>query len=88
MSIKYNDKKVVLVSFENIDKLNNSEIEYIDLKDKQYYVVSQGKKNKRFTDEEVKKIKNDLDNGLSIRKAEQKYNCSRNTIMKIKKNEY
>ncbi|HBF2805547.1 TPA: helix-turn-helix domain containing protein [Clostridioides difficile] len=88
MSIKYNDKRVVLVNFENIDKLNNSEIEYIDLEDKQYYVVHQGKKNKRFTDEEVKKIKNDLDNGLSIRKAEQKYNCGRNTIMKIKKNEY
>ncbi|HBF7642636.1 TPA: helix-turn-helix domain containing protein [Clostridioides difficile] len=88
MSIKYNDKRVVLVNFENIDKLNNSEIEYIDLEDKQYYVVHQGKKNKRFTDEEVKKIKEDLDNGLSIRKAEQKYNCGRNTIMKIKKNEY
>ncbi len=88
MSIKYNDERVVLVNFKNIDKLDNSKIEYIDLEDKQYYVVSQGKRNKRFNPEQVKKIKNDLDSGLSIRKAEQKYNCSRNTIMKIKKDDY
>lgn len=88
MSIKYKDERVVLVNFKNIDKLNDSKVEYIDLEDKQYYVVSQGKKPKKFTDKEIREIKNDLDSGLSIRKAEQKYNCSRNTIMKIKKNEY
>lgn len=44
MSIKYKDKEFVLVEKKNINELDNSNIKYIDLKDKQYYVVTQGKK--------------------------------------------
>lgn len=88
MSIKYNDERVVLVNFKNIDKLNDSKVEYIDLEDKQYYVVSQGKKPKKFTDKEIRAIKKDLDNGMSLKDAEAKYKCSKNTIIKIKRGSY
>ncbi|MGO1042209.1 helix-turn-helix domain containing protein [Clostridioides difficile] len=88
MSIKYKDKVVFIVDSSKKEKLDKAGIEYETLENENYYVVQQGRRNKRFNDEQVKKIKNDLDNGLSIRKAEQKYNCGRNTIMKIKKNEY
>ncbi|MCC0642203.1 MULTISPECIES: helix-turn-helix domain containing protein [unclassified Clostridioides] len=88
MSIKYNAKRVVLVDFKNIDKLDNFKIEYIDLEDKQYYVVSQGKRPKKFTDDEVRQIKKDLDDGLSIRKCAEKWNCNTHLIMQIKKDTY
>ncbi|MCC0642205.1 MULTISPECIES: helix-turn-helix domain containing protein [unclassified Clostridioides] len=88
MSIKYNDKRVVLVDFEDVDKLNDSKVRYIDLEDKQYYVVSQGKRPKKFTDADIKSIKEDLDNGMSLKEAETKYRCSKNTIIKIKRKNY
>ncbi|NJJ36501.1 helix-turn-helix domain containing protein [Clostridioides difficile] len=88
MSIKYNDERVVLVKFENVEKLSEHKIEYVDLEDKQYYVVSQGKRPKKFTDNEVRKIKEDLNNGLSIRKCAEKWNCNTHLIMQIKKDTY
>ncbi|HFL3644404.1 TPA: helix-turn-helix domain containing protein, partial [Clostridioides difficile] len=60
----------------------------IDLKDKQYYVVTQGKKPKRFNLEDIKNIKKDLDNGISLRKCATKWNCSTRTIQDIKNNIY
>ena len=88
MSLKYKDKEFVLVEKKNINELDNSNIKYIDLKDKQYYVVTQGKKPKRFNLEDIKNIKKDLDNGISLRKCATKWNCSTRTIQDIKKNIY
>ncbi|EGT4846894.1 MULTISPECIES: hypothetical protein [Clostridioides] len=88
MSIKYKDKEFVLVEKKNINELDNSNIKYIDLKDKQYYVVTQGKKPKRFNLEDIKNIKKDLDNGISLRKCATKWNCSTRTIQDIKNNIY
>ncbi|AWH83419.1 TPA: helix-turn-helix domain containing protein [Clostridioides difficile] len=88
MSLKYKDKEFVLVEKKNINELDNSNIKYIDLKDKQYYVVTQGKKPKRFNLEDIKNIKKDLDNGISLRKCATKWNCSTRTIQDIKNNIY
>ncbi|EQF14825.1 helix-turn-helix domain containing protein [Clostridioides difficile] len=88
MSLKYKDKEFVLVEKKNINELDNSNIKYIDLKDKQYYVVTQGKKPKRFNLEDIKNIKKDLNNGISLRKCATKWNCSTRTIQDIKNNIY
>ena len=88
MSLKYKDKEFVLVEKKNINELDNSNIKYIDLKDKQYYVVTQGKTHKRFNLEDIKNIKKDLDNGISLRKCATKWNCSTRTIQDIKNNIY
>ncbi|HEL2881225.1 helix-turn-helix domain containing protein [Clostridioides difficile] len=88
MSLKYKDKEFVLVEKKNINELDNSNIKYIDLRDKQYYVVTQGKKPKRFNLEDIKNIKKDLDNGISLRKCATKWNCSTRTIQDIKNNIY
>lgn len=88
MSIKYKDKEFVLVEKKDINELDNSNIKYIDLEDKQYYVVTQGKKPKRFNLEDIKNIKKDLDNGISLRKCATKWNCSTRTIQDIKNNIY
>ncbi|EQF27294.1 helix-turn-helix, Psq domain protein [Clostridioides difficile CD160] len=88
MSIKYKDKEFVLVEKKNINELDSSNIKYIDLKDKQYYVVTQGRRSKRFNNEDVSKIKKDLNNGMSLRKCAEKWNCSTRTIQDIKQNKY
>ncbi|EML6501725.1 TPA: helix-turn-helix domain containing protein [Clostridioides difficile] len=88
MSIKYKDKEFVLVEKKNINELDSSNINYIDLKDKQYYVVTQGRRSKRFNNEDVSEIKKDLDNGMSLRKCAEKWNCSTRTIQDIKQNKY
>ncbi|AKP44816.1 hypothetical protein QES_0236 [Clostridioides difficile CD149] len=88
MSLKYKDKEFVLVEKKNINELDNSNINYIDLKDKQYYVVTQGRRSKRFNNEDVSEIKKDLDNGMSLRKCAEKWNCSTRTIQDIKQNKY
>ncbi|MCC0705142.1 helix-turn-helix domain containing protein [Clostridioides sp. ES-S-0049-02] len=88
MSIKYKDKVVVIVEIEDIDKLNESKIKYETLENGNYYVVQQGRKRKRFNNEQVKQIKEDLDNGLSIRKCAEKWNTDTKLIMRIKNNEY
>lgn len=88
MSIKYKDKEFVLVEKKNINELDSSNINYIDLKDKQYYVVTQGRRSKRFNNEEVREIKKDLDNGMSLRKCAKKWNCSKTVIGNIKQNTY
>lgn len=88
MSLKYKDKEFVLVEKKNINELDNSNIKYIDLKDKQYYVVTQGRRSKRFNNEDVSEIKKDLDNGMSLRKCAEKWNCSTRTIQDIKQNKY
>ncbi|AKP44812.1 hypothetical protein QES_0240 [Clostridioides difficile CD149] len=87
MSIKYNNEKVFLVSENDKEKLEKAGINFVSL-DGNYYVVSQGKKPKKFTDNEIREIKNDLDNGLSIRKCAERWDCSTNVIMKIKQNTY
>ncbi|MCC0642204.1 MULTISPECIES: helix-turn-helix domain containing protein [unclassified Clostridioides] len=87
MSIKYNDEKVFLVSENDKEKLEKYGINFISL-DGNYYVVHQGRKNKRFTDEEVKEIKKDLDNGMSLRKCAEKWNCGKTVIGNIKQNTY
>ncbi|MCP8386742.1 helix-turn-helix domain containing protein [Clostridioides difficile] len=88
MSIKYKDKEFVLVEKKNINELDSSNVKYIDLKDRQYYVVTQGRKSKRFNNEDVSEIKKDLDNGMSLRKCAEKWNCSTRTIQDIKQNKY
>ncbi|HBF7477439.1 TPA: helix-turn-helix domain containing protein [Clostridioides difficile] len=88
MSIKYKDKEFVLVEKKNINELDSSNINYIDLKDKQYYVVTQGRRSKRFNNEDVSEIKEDLNNGMSLRKCAEKWNCSTRTIQDIKQNKY
>ncbi|MCC0682521.1 MULTISPECIES: helix-turn-helix domain containing protein [unclassified Clostridioides] len=88
MSIKYKDKEFVLVEKKNVNELDNSNIKYIDLKDKQYYVVTQGRRSKRFNNEDVSEIKKDLNNGMSLRKCAEKWNCSTRTIQDIKQNKY
>ncbi|MCC0705141.1 helix-turn-helix domain containing protein [Clostridioides sp. ES-S-0049-02] len=87
MSIKYNNEKVFLVSENDKEKLEKAGISFIDL-DENYYVVHQGRKNKRFKDEEVREIKKDLDNGMSLRKCAEKWNCSKTVIGNIKQNTY
>lgn len=88
MSIKYKNKEFVLVEKKNVNELDNSNIKYIDLKDKQYYVVTQGRRSKRFNNEDVSEIKKDLNNGMSLRKCAEKWNCSTRTIQDIKQNRY
>ncbi|MCC0731316.1 MULTISPECIES: helix-turn-helix domain containing protein [unclassified Clostridioides] len=87
MSIKYNDKRVFLVSENDKEKLEKAGINFVSL-DGNYYVVSQGKKPKKFTDNEIREIKKDLDSGMSLKDAEKKYRCSKNTIIKIKRGNY
>lgn len=88
MSIKYNNEIVFIVRSKEKDKLDKAGIEYEALENENYYVVTQGKKNKKFTNDEVKQIKEDLNNGMSIRKCAERWNCSTNVIMKVKRNDY
>ncbi len=88
MSIKYNDEIVFIVRSKEKDKLDKAGIEYETLEKGNYYVVTQGKKNKKFTNNEVRQIKEDLNNGMSIRKCAERWNCSTNVIMKVKRNTY
>ncbi|HBF7477273.1 TPA: helix-turn-helix domain-containing protein, partial [Clostridioides difficile] len=46
------------------------------------------KKNKKFTNDEVKQIKEDLNNGMSLRKCAEKWNCSKTVISNIKHDTY
>ncbi|MCC0739881.1 helix-turn-helix domain containing protein [Clostridioides sp. ZZV14-5902] len=88
MSIKYKDKVVFIVDSSEKEKLDKAGIEYETLENENYYVVQQGRRSKRFNPEQVKQIKEDLDNGLSIRKCAEKWNTDTKLIMKIKRNEY
>ncbi|HBG5345090.1 TPA: helix-turn-helix domain-containing protein [Clostridioides difficile] len=88
MSIKYKDKVVFIVDSSEKEKLDKSGIEYETLEKGNYYVVTQGKKNKKFTNDEVKQIKEDLNNGMSLRKCAEKWNCSKTVISNIKHDTY
>ena len=81
------NKYVVVVETKYIDKLKMANIP-IKVFPNDYFLVKQGKKNKKFTEEQQEKIKEELENGLSIRKCATKYNCSTSTIQKIKQNKY
>lgn len=87
MSIKYNDEKVFLVSENDKEKLEKAGINFVSL-DGNYYVVSQGKKPKKFTNKEIREIKKDLDNGMSLRKCAEKWDCSKTVIGNIKHDTY
>lgn len=50
--------------------------------------LHKAKKPKRFNLEDIKNIKKDLDNGISLRKCATKWNCSTRTIQDIKNNIY
>lgn len=81
------NKYVVVVETKYIDKLKEANIP-IKVFPSDYFIVKQGKKNKKFTEEQQEKIKEELENGLSIRKCATKYNCSTRTIQNIKQNKY
>ncbi|NJJ36500.1 transposase family protein [Clostridioides difficile] len=87
MSIKYKDKVVVIVEIEDIDKLNESKIKYETLENGNYYVVQQGRRNKRFNDEMQKQIREELENS-TIRAIAKKYKTSTGIIQSIKDFKY
>ncbi|MDU1540809.1 MAG: helix-turn-helix domain containing protein [Paeniclostridium sordellii] len=80
----------VLVKKSNIDKLDKLEIERYTLTDDNdtFYIVKQGRKPKKFNEQQVQQIKQDLENGLSIRKAADKHKTSTRLIQLIKNSKY
>lgn len=83
------NKHYVLVEIKDINKLDNAEIEYCNFQLKEeIFLCRRGKKTKKFTKEQQELIKDDLENGLSIRKAADKYKCSSRTIQQIKNDTY
>lgn len=83
------NKYVVLVEKEYIDQLENAKIPFKQFTCKDYYIVRRGKKKKKFNEEQIKQIKLDLfENGLSIRKAADKYKTSTRIIQDIKQDKY
>lgn len=86
-TVKDLNKHMVLVSVEHIEQLDKYKIPYlVCLND--LYICHRGRKRKKFNQEQVKVIKNDLDKGLSIRKCAIKYQCSTKLIQNIKKDRY
>lgn len=79
---------VVFVENKYIKELEQANIPYKQFTSKDYYLVRRGKKPKKFNDKQVEYIKKDLESGLSIRKAADKYKCSSRTIQQIKNNTY
>lgn len=86
-TVKDLNKHMVLVSVEHIEDLNKYKIPYL-VCHSDLYICTRGKKKKKFNQDQVKVIKKDLDNGLSIRKCATKYQCSTKLIQSIKKDEY
>lgn len=82
-------KRKVLVDITNIEKLNKYGIKYYTFSDEMRTTkfIRQGKKPKRFNDEDIKIILEDLKT-MSIRNVARKYNCSTSTIQYIKKGVY
>lgn len=78
---------VVIVRVEHIKDLEKHNIPYSKLNE-DFYLVTRGKKKKKFSHDQVNTIKKDLDNGLSIRKCANKYKCSTRTIQNIKAKKY
>lgn len=79
---------VVFVENKYIKQLEQAKIPYKQFTSKDYYLVRRGKKPKKFNCKQIEYIKRDLQNGLSIRKAADKYKCSSRTIQQIKNNTY
>lgn len=81
------NKHIVIVDVKYIDRLKECGIPFSQFQEG-YYIVKQGKKPKKFNEEQVQQIKQDLDDGLSIRKAANKHKCSTRTIQDMIKNIY
>lgn len=79
---------VVFVENKYIKQLEQANIPYKQFTSKDYYLVRRGKKPKKFNLKQVEYIKQELNNGLSIRKAAVKYKCSSRTIQQIKNDTY
>lgn len=77
----------ILVDKKYLNELQKNNIEPLTFPEG-FFIVKQGKKNKKFNEEQQKKIREELQNGLSIRKCANKYNCSTRTIQNIKQNKY
>ncbi|ENY8552367.1 transposase family protein [Clostridioides difficile] len=88
MSIKYNNEEFVLVKINDIDKLYEQNIEYIDLKGN-FYAIDKNKigRKKRFTNEMQEQIRTELKNN-TIRNIAKKYGTSTETIQNIKNFKY
>lgn len=85
--IKELNKHIVIVDISYINKLEEANIPYSQFQE-DLYICARGKKKKKFNEEQVKVIKKDLDNGLSIRKCATKYQCSTKLIQSIKSDKY
>jgi DNA invertase Pin-like site-specific DNA recombinase len=81
------NKYVVVVETKYLDKLKEANIP-IKVFPSDYFIVKQGRKNKKFNEEQQAKIREDLTQGLSIRECSTKYKCSTRTIQNIKQNKY
>ena len=81
------NKFVVLVEQKYIHELEKNNIPYKVFTD-EFYIVKRGRKPKKFNNKQVEYIKKELNNGLSIRKAAEKYKCSSRTIQQIKNDKY
>ncbi|MEG1411340.1 MAG: helix-turn-helix domain containing protein [Terrisporobacter sp.] len=81
------NKHIVMVDVKYIDRLNECGIPFNQFQE-EHYICSRGKKKKKFNQEQVNIIINDLGNGLSIRKCANKYKCSTKTIQNIKLKRY
>lgn len=79
---------IVFVENKYIKQLEQAKIPYKQFTSKDYYLVRRGKKPKKFNDKQIEHIKIDLQNGLSIRKAAEKYKTSTRLIQLIKNNKY
>lgn len=78
----------ILVSRVYEDKLKENNIPFNSFPaDEKYFIVKQGKKPKKFNEEQQDLIRKDLET-LSIRKVAEKYNTSTRTIQDIKNNKY
>jgi hypothetical protein len=88
-SIEEFAKRMVLVSIEDIEKLNEHGIKYNTFSDavRKTKFIRQGKKHKRSNAEDIKVILEDL-KSMSIRSIARKYKCSTSTIQYTKKGVY
>lgn len=78
----------VVVSKEYKQKLKDNNIPFESFNtDEKYFIVKQGKKPKKFNEEQQDLIRKDLET-LSIRKVAEKYNTSTRTIQDIKNSNY
>lgn len=86
--IEFN-KYLVVVEVEYIEALKSNNIPFRCFYDHEnFYLCRQGRKKKKFNDEQIQAILKDIENGLSIRKCATKYKCSTKTIQNIKLNRY